>query len=379
MKKIIYSILCICTVTLFTNCTDDDSHVFIADLSSETIAFQNSFASEYLLSKETKNNIADRLIWNATTLGVNNDYEVQSDIDSEFANPISIGTTNATNYAVLVGQLLDLASQLGLDDDPATTDSSGNPNNAGIVYFRVKSIIGNGGAGTQEIVSDIQSVNIKLLEKTVATTTCDPLWVVGDAIENVGWNFNLATVCDAGVQRVKASFKNGKFRFFQVDGDWNTGLNYQYYEDNGYTIDVNFESEGEGDFNFVFVGTTGIYEMVIDDNLKTIKLNPSGSLWAVGGATPGKWNFTGGETELVETSPDIWQATFALTNDIFRFFATRGEWDINNNYAHYADEGYAIDANFENDGSDDANFKFIGTPGTYTLTINAVDKTITLD
>ncbi len=379
MKKLIYSILFISSALLLTNCTDDDQSIFIADLGSEEIAFQNTFADEYLISKETENNIADRFIWNETTLGTNNDYELQGSKDELFQNPILIGTTAKTNYPVMVSQLLDLAEQLGLDDNPETTDENGNPNNTGVVYFRVKSIIGNGGAGTEEIISTTQSINIKWIEKVEESTGCDPLWVVGGAIENVGWNFDLATVCDSGVQRVKASFTNDKFRFFEVEGDWGTGLNYAYYADKGYTIDVNLESEGEGDFNFVFVGTPGIYEMVIDDNLKTIVLYPSSSLWAVGGAVPGGWGFNDNTIEFVEDTPDVWSASITLSADIFRFFQTFGEWDTNNNYKYYENEGYTIDSNLESDGSDDANFKFVGTPGTYKLTINAIDKTITLE
>lgn len=379
MKKLIYSILFVSTALLFTNCSDDDQPIFVADLGSEEIAFQNTFASEYLLSKETEDNIADRFIWNETTLGTNNDYELQAAIDELFENPMSIGITTDTNYPVMVSQLLDLAEQLGLDDDPETTDPDGNPNNTGVVYFRVKSTIGNGGAGTEEIISTTQSININWIEKVVEGTDCDPIWVVGGAIANVGWNFDLSTVCDAGVQRVKASFVNDIFRFFEVEGDWGTGLNYAYYEDKGYDIDANFESEGEGDFNFKFIGTPGIYELVIDDNLKTIVLYPSSSLWAVGGAVPGGWNFNDDTIELVEGTPDIWSASITMSTDIFRFFQTFGEWDTNNNYKYYEDEGYTIDSKLESEGEGDFNFVFVGTPGTYIFTINAIEKTITLE
>jgi len=367
--------LFICNVLLFSSCTDDKP-IFIADLGSEEIAFTNSFASEYLISKETKNNIADRFIWNASILGVATDYEVQAAIDEAFTKPVSIGVSKKTNITVLVSQLLDLADQLGLDEDPKTTDNAGKPNNAGVVYFRVKSKIGNGGAGTEEIISTIQMINIKLIEKVATSTACNPLWVVGDAIQNVGWNFTLATKCESDVQRVKISFLQGKFRFFTKENDWATGLSYKYYKDKGYTIDARLESEGAGDFNFVFIGTPGIYEMVVDSVKKTIVLNPSGPLYAVGDATPGGWNFSGGETKITETNPDVWQATFAFSAGIFRFFESKGVWDTNNNYKHYADLGYAIDAKLQNDGSGDANFKFVGTPGVYTITINAIDKTI---
>ncbi|WP_281297615.1 SusE domain-containing protein [Flavobacterium limnophilum] len=375
MKKLIYSILFICNVLLFSSCTDDKP-IFIADLGSEEIAFTNSFASEYLLSKETKNNIADRFIWNPSILGVNSDYEVQAAIDEAFTKPVSIGVSKQTNIPVLVSQLLDLADQLGLDEDPKTTDSAGKPNNTGVVYFRVKSKIGNGGAGTEEIISTIQMINIKLIEKVPTSTACNPLWVVGDAIKNVGWNFTLPTKCESDVQRVKISFLNGKFRFFTAENNWATGLNYEYYKNKGYVIDARLKSEGAGDFNFEFIGTPGIYEMVVDSVKKTIVLNPSGSLWAVGDATPGDWNFSGGETELVETSPDIWEATAAYKVGDFRFFQSKGVWDTNNNFKHYKDLGYTIDAKLTNGGGNDENFHFNGPAGTYKLVINAIDKTI---
>ncbi|MEN9908672.1 MAG: hypothetical protein RLZZ540_1821 [Bacteroidota bacterium] len=378
MKKIIYSILLIGNVLLLTGCTDDKP-IFIADLGSENIAFTNDFSTEYLLSKETKNNIADRLIWDAPIVGVNTDYEVQVAKDELFTVPVSIGVTKKTNMSILVGQLLDLADQLGLDENPKTTNSAGKPNNTGVVYIRVKSQIGNGGAGTEEITSAIQMINIKLIEKVAASTACNPLWVVGDAIKNVGWNFTLSTKCESDVQRVKISFLKGKFRFFTAENNWATGLNYEYYKGKGFTIDSRLISEGSGDYNFVFDGTPGIYELVVDSVKKTIVLNPSGPLWAVGDATPGGWNFSGGETKIVEISPDIWQATFAFSAGVFRFFESKGVWDTNNNYKHYADAGYVIDSKFQNDGSGDANFKFVGTPGTYTVTINAIDKTIKLN
>lgn len=378
MKHIIYSILFIASALLISSCEEETTAIFITDISTEDIAFTNSFASEYLLSEDTEDNIADRFIWNETSLGVANNYELQAAIDAAFTTPVSIGTTNGNNLAVLVSQLLDLAEDLGLDNDPATTATNGDPNNTGMVYFRVKSIIGNGGAGTSEIVSEVQSINITWIEETEATTACDSLWLVGDAIVDAGWNFTIASACDAGVHKVKVSLVSGVFRFFEVEGDWDSGLSYAYYEGEGYTIDANFENDGGGDANFKFIGTAGIYEIEVDDNLKTIVLNASGSLWAVGDATPGAWDFAGGETEVVEISPNVWEATFALSSGVFRFFQISGDWGSGLNYTYYEGEGYIIDSNLENDGGDDANFNFVGTPGTYVVTVNAIDKTITL-
>jgi len=162
-------------------------------------------------------------------------------------------------------------------------------------------------------------------------------------------------------------------------GDWGSGLDYSYYEDKGYTIDTKLENATAGD-NFSFVGTPGIYTVTIDDLKKVIDLKVSSSLWAVGGAVPGGWGFNDDTVEFVENTPDIWSASITLSNnDIFRFFNTFGTWDTNNNFAYYTDQEFTIDGNFENDGSGDANFRFIGASGTYIVTINAIDKMITLE
>ena len=161
--------------------------------------------------------------------------------------------------------------------------------------------------------------------------------------------------------------------------DWGSGLNYTYYKDAGYTIDANLEDAEDTDHNFKFTGTDGIYTITINDNAKTIELKESGSLWAVGGAVPGGWGFNSDTVEFVENTPNIWSASITLSNDIFRFFQTFGTWDLNNNMTYYEDQGFTIDNNFENDGGGDGNFSFTGTPGTYTLTIDANNKEITLN
>ncbi|MBL4879681.1 MAG: SusE domain-containing protein [Oleispira sp.] len=379
MKNIFYSILLVVS-TFFLNACTEDAPIFIADLSSEEIAFQNTFANDYLLSEETQDNIADRFIWNETTLGTNNDYEVQGSIDPLFGTFNSIGRTNDTNYPVLVGQLLTLAFELGLDDDPTTTDDDGNPNNTGVVYFRVQASIGNDGAGSESILSEIQNINITLIEKVVETDDCDGIWVVGEAVVNIGWTFSAQTNCEVDVQSIKLEFQAGIFNFFEVEGDWDSGLGgYTYFVNQGYTIDPNLEDAGDGDHNFNFVGTPGIYTLTIDGVNKTISLVASSSLWAVGGAVNGGWGFNDDTVELVENTPDIWTGSITFSNDIFRFFSIWDSWDLDNNFAYYVEEGFTIDSNFENDGEGDANFNFVGTPGTYEVIINAVDKTITLN
>ena len=375
----IYLLLLIISTFLFSNCNENEPDLFIADLSAAEITFENTFASEYLLSKETEDNIADRFLWNKPTPITTSNYELEASVSSDFITFNSLGRTTATNHIVLVGQLLDLATALNLDDDPTTTDVNGDANDSGVIYLRIKAAIGNGGAGSDEIISEISSVNIRVLEKELITSACESLYVLGAGITDVGWSFpGVEAVCDADILKVKARLGNGHFRFFTTIGDWDSGLDYSYYENEGFTIDATLENSPAGD-NFSFIGTPGIYTITIDNIGKTIQLEESSSLWAVGGAVPGGWGFNSDTIEFVENTPNIWSASITLSNDIFRFFQTFGTWDTNNNLAYYVDQGFTIDASFEDDGGSDANFNFIGTAGTYTLTINAVDKTITLN
>lgn len=379
MKKLKFLLILFLNGLFIIGCSEDDTPVIIADLYADEIAFENNFASEYLISEETSGNIADRFIWNEVTTVTTNQYELEASSSMAFENPMLIGVTNRNNHIVLVEHLLDLASELNLDDDPETNDNNGNPNNSGTVFFRVKASIGNGGAGSDEIFSEIASINIKIIEAVVGNTECEPLYVLGEGITDAGWNFpGFELICEADILRVKANLQNGHFRFFTTVGDWDSGLDYSFYENEGYSIDDRLENAPAGD-NFNFVGTPGIYTIIINDIDKSIELQESTSLWAVGGAVPGGWGFNEDTVELVETAPDVWSASMHLNNDIFRFFQTFGTWDTNNNYAFYEDQGYTIDPNFEMGPSEDANFNFIGSPGTYQLTINAVDKTITLN
>lgn len=379
MKTIQRLLFFVVSLFFIIGCSEDDSEFIIADLFSDEIAFQNTFATEYLISEETSGNIADRFIWNEVTTVTTNQYELEAASTADFQNPMLIGITNKNNHVVLVEHLLDLADELGLDSDPETTTANGNPNNFGTVYFRVKASIGNGGAGSDQIMSDAVSINIKVIEAVQGNEDCDPLYVLGDATVDIGWNFpGKEVVCSSGIYRVKVSLAAGYMNFFTTPGDWNSAQNYSSFENDGYSIDASFENSEAGD-SFKFVGTPGIYTIVINTNSKTIELQESTSLWAVGGAVPGGWGFNEDTVELVEISPDVWSASIPLTNDIFRFFQTFGTWDVNNNYAYYEDQGYTIDPNFEVGPSGDANFNFIGTPGTYELTINSVDKIITLN
>ena len=380
MKKLLFSLLTVGALLGFQGCEEPNELIFTAAPDPDGIVFTNTLADVYLLSQSTADNVAERFVWQEVDLGVetNVTYDLYGATSEDFSDSVLVGSTTSNNLPVLVEQLLGFARDLGLDNDPNTTDANGNPNNTGVVYFRLKAYPGAGTGNAMLMFSPVQSLDIQWLEETVAGA-CDPIFVVGAAAVDAGWSWTSPIVfqCENNVFRAKIRLTNETFRFFRTEGDWASGLNYPYYEGEGYTIDADFENANDGDSNFRFTGAPGIYVLTVDDNNKTITLEPSGPLWLVGAATPGGWAWAA-PTEAVETAVDVWEATLVFSNEAFRFFTVRDDWGSGRNFPYYAGEGYTIDANFENANDGDSNFRFIGTPGTYTITVNAVTKEITL-
>lgn len=382
MKNLKFYFLSIILLLSLGSCENEDGLIFTARPASEGVSFANNFASNYLLSEETSSNIAERFIWNPANFDapVNVTYEVHGSIDPTFAEFDVVGSTSETNLAITVEELLTYAFELGLDSDPSTTTETGSPNNTGQVFFRLRAFTGAGTANTVEMISEPTPLTITLVERS-DVAGCEGLFVVGAAAVDAGWNWDspIDFSCENNVQIARINFINDTFRFFETEGDWGSGLNYPYFEGLGYTIDPNFENAQDGDSNFRFIGTPGIYEVVINGNDRSISLTPSTPLYLVGAAivqTGWAWD---NRPEVPEVNPYIYTAEVELTNEAFRFFTVDGDWGSGLNYPYFEGEGYTIDSNFENAEDGDSNFRFIGSPGTYRLTINMLDKTITLD
>ena len=214
----------------------------------------------------------------------------------------------------------------------------------------------------------------------------DQLWLVGAGVVGTGWDWaNPAkvTCTGTGVYEGNINLTNGAFRFFTVRDDWGSGRNFPFYANDGYTIDSDLIDAIDGDNNFEFTGTPGEYGLTIDTVNKTITLGAmislcdNDQLWAVGAATPGGWDWAN-PTQIPCTGFNEYSGQITLTNETFRFFSVRDDWGSGINYPFYVNEGYTIDSNFEDALDGDNNFRFIGTPGTYTITINTFNKTITL-
>ncbi|NRA92563.1 MAG: hypothetical protein HRU26_07740, partial [Psychroserpens sp.] len=224
----------------------------------------------------------------------------------------------------------------------------------------------------------------------------DQLYGVGAGLTDTGWDWGnpavFSCVADgiySGTVNLQSTADNNNFRFFTVLDDWASGRNYPFYADAGYTIDSNLVNAMDGDLNFAFVGTDGEYTVTIDTNNLTISLTAGEAscefdqLYGVGaGLVDTGWDW-GNPAVFTCTSNGVYSGTVALqsgdgTNN-FRFFTILDDWASGRNYPFYTDAGYTIDSDLVDAMDDDNNFAFVGTDGTYTITIDTNNLTISVD
>ncbi len=187
MKKFSILLLTIIAFVGFTSCEHDDDVVFVAQPDPEGIMFTNATAESYTLTNQTSANVAERFVWNEVDFNAPTPvtYELQGSTASDFSGFDVIGTTIQNNLAVTVSQLMDLAEDAGLDNDPNTEMP-----NTGQVYFRVRAYAGDGASNSLEAISEIISLNVVLPEEgeEEAPSKMD-LFLVGDATAT-GWDNN---------------------------------------------------------------------------------------------------------------------------------------------------------------------------------------------
>ena len=376
----------------FNACEMDDDVVFKAS-ADDSIAFTNTFLTEYVLTPAASGNIGERFTWNSIDVGVptNLSYDLEKSISGNFdTDGATIGTTSGNEIAITIGDMLGFANEAGLDNDPSTD----NPD-TGEVHFRIKAYVGDGGVPSY---SASQALTLHLPEESSNSAICDndQLFLVGAGLPFTGWDWaSPSTVICNGTNVYSGNIHldasgDANFRFFTTATDWGSGLNYPYFEDAGFTIDSNFENAGDGDSNFKFLGTSGFYNLTVDMINKTITLSDPSSLgncdydqlWAVGAGLPDAgWDWAT-PVQLMCEGDNVYQGFLNLDADgdaNFRFFTTATDWGSGLNYPYFEDAGFTIDSNFENAGDGDSNFKFIGTTGGYFISIDMINKTITLE
>ena len=356
-----------------SSCTDENNLQITAPIGTFNISTPLTGES-VVLDETTPTNPGISLTWTPM------DYTTQSVVTytievapngSDFANAQVLGST--TNRFITIQ-----SAQLNL----AALTAGATPFVQSAIDIRIKAT--SGVVGAQEVYSDTISY-------LVTCYGCLGQYAVGAGIPSAGWGWDtpLSLICDDNVLTATPTFANGTFRFFTENGVWGSGRNYPYYIGQGYKINTSFEDALDGDNNFKFTGTPGVYRLKIDGNKKTITAfqgaTAANSQWLVGAATPGGWSWAGNnETELGLITNGIYEVPLTLTSgESFRVFLGNNggdSWGLGDrNFPWYISNGYTIDTELINAGDGDSNFRYTGPTAARIFRINSVAKTIVVE
>ncbi|WP_075344272.1 SusE domain-containing protein [Tenacibaculum agarivorans] len=276
------------------------------------------------------------------------------------------------------GQNYTYYADRGYTFDPNLSDAMDSDNN----------FLFTGTEGEYFIEIDTENETITLGPPVVGPNCVhDQLWVVGAGAVDAGWGWTspIRIRCTGnGLYQGNINLTNDAFRFFTVRDDWNSGQNYPFFGNDGYTINSDLVNASDGDSNFSFTGTPGEYFLTVDTVNKEIKLEPKNTtcefvdLWIVGAGVPDAGWGWGSPIQFSCVDVGLYKANVNFANDAFRFFTVRDDWNSGRNFPYYQTEGYTVDTNFEDAMDGDNNFRFVGTPGTYTIYMDTIAKTITL-
>ena len=348
------------SVLFFTACENDDFiPKFTLQEASEQVAFVSSFSDEYLLSSEIKNNVAERFVWTEPSFDVQTqvNYILEGSTSSDFDEAdYTSGTISTTNQVVLVKDLLKLADSLDLDTDPKTTFANGDPNNVGVVYFRVKAFPGSG-SGSDAIISTSETVelNITLIEDTGAGSgiSVSSWGIVGSGYNNWGAfaDAPFYTTSTDGVYVAYVTLLDGEIKF-RENNDWTNN-----YGDSG--ADGTLDAGGDN-----IVVSAGTYKITL--NLNDNTYTKEAYSWGVVGSGYNEWGATPDAKFFYDYTTDTFKVNVKLIDGEIKF-RLNNAWDTD-----YGDTGAdgTLDASGDN---------IVVTAGFYQITLDLNNLTYTME
>ncbi|MUP46173.1 SusF/SusE family outer membrane protein [Gramella sp. BOM4] len=340
MKKFSIFLLFIVALVGLSSCEHDDDVVFVAQPDPEGVMFTNTFASNYTLTSQVSDNLAERFVWNEVDFSAPTTvtYELQGSASSDFSSFDVIGSTSETNLAVTVGQMMDLAEDAGLDNDPNTEMP-----NTGMVYFRVRAYAGSGGGNALEEMSEVVSLTVTLPEMGEAEEPKMDLFLVGDATatswDNTATSNNYPLFRDSendDIYYYTGKLNAGNIKVIEMRGAWAP----QYGGENGSLIYR--PTEDVADPPAIPVPAAGYYTFTINVDEMTYTLEPydaSGAteydmIGLVGEGTTVGWPNDDNPTPDIlltqsEFDPHIWYVKDVELNEAGIKFRANQTWDVN--------------------------------------------------
>ena len=364
MKKISLILLIIMAVFV-TSCEKDKENIVIKSTIEQNTLNSVSPATIVLLLDNAANSF-QTFKWTKPDYGFAAviTYVIQFDKKANnFSSPTDLATvTNDTTASIKIGDINKLMLAANM-----------NPDEAVDLQFRVKSTIHT---AVEPVFSTVAEAKV-----TPYATTFPPIYMCGSATG--GWSWDLYTYKEVrssapNVYSTIAYFSNvpdnNTFRFFKNTGWGSVSYNYPYFTG---TVSNLFENANDGDLNLRFIGTTGYYQITVNMTTKSVAMVAVDEpVLFMTGAALGGWDWSTNYVQLTWKSNGIFQATTDFVVETFRFFQQAG-WGGGYNYPWFA--GGTVSPLFENANDGDSNFKFIGTPGNFKITVNLIDKIVTME
>lgn len=336
MKKLSILLLAFVAFIGFNACTSDDDIVFVAQPDPEGIEFTNNFSDVYELTRSNRNNLAERFVWTdvdfdaPTTIT----YELQASTDEDFTVIDVLGSTGGNNLAVTIGQMLSLAEDAGLDNDPNTEEP-----NSGELYFRVRAYAGEGEGNALEEYSEVKNLLVMLPESGEEEEEAKrEFYFVGDATA-AGWdtdNNNTPMFRDPANEDVyyfQGRFAGGDgvegFKLVEIPGAWQPQW--------GGTDGVLGVNTGDTDDPSAFkVEADAYYSLMVDvDNMTYTweEIDESDAtvyaeIGVIGDATADGWDADQDMTQS-DFDPHIWYVNDIELADGEIKFRADNAWDMN--------------------------------------------------
>lgn len=324
--------------TGLNSCTSDDDVVFIAQPDPEGISFVNSFNSNYVLTAATATNVAERFVWNTVDFDIptNITYELQGSPDADFENFDVLGATSENNLAVTVRQLMTLAEDAGLDNDP-NTDAS----NTGMLHFRVRAYAGTDGSNGLSETSNVTSITVLLPETGEEEEVFKNFFMVGDATA-AGWNPNNNNTPlfrdgeNTDVYHFTGRFAGGAgvegFKLLEVLGAWQPqwgidGNNLSNSEILGGDPSA-FPVTADAYYTFTMDIDAMTYSFVPFDGTRESGVDTYASIGVIGSATADGWD---ADQDMTKSTfdPHIWYVKGIELVDGEMKFRLDNDWALN--------------------------------------------------
>ncbi|WP_179351308.1 SusE domain-containing protein [Winogradskyella vidalii] len=313
MKKLSILGLFIFALISFNSCETEDDIVFTTQ-APEGFVFTNSILDSYVLTSSTSSNLGERFTWTSADFGVptNGSYELQSSILGDFTDAAIVNTATDNEIAMTIGQMMSVATEAGLDNDPDSPEPS-----TGSFSVRVRALAGDAG-GADDVFSNVLIINVELLEGSGSGNSgIEPAtWgVVGDGYNawgDGGPDGQFYTTSEAGVLVAYVTLIDGEIKF-RENNAWDSDLGAG-------------EAEGSLEVGGANIPVTaGTYKITMNTNENTYTMVDYS--WGVVGDGYNNWGETPDAKFYYDYTTDTFKVDVKLLDGEVKF-RLNNSWDV---------------------------------------------------